>query len=145
MKKKERDYLVKFSMFLRAGVVDSGPPLSTILGNFGVNTIGFCKELNEFTKKLPTYFLLEVIVIINNDRTYTFSINEPSVGFLLKLVSIKAPILKKGPGGIKTVFIKVIKLKDIYLITFFKYGNLHLKNLKSVYGTLLSSHYYVVY
>ena len=51
---------IKFSMFLRAKNVDSGPPLSTILGNYGVNTIAFCKEFNEFTKELPNYFLLEI-------------------------------------------------------------------------------------
>jgi len=144
MKKKERNNLVKFSMFLRAGTVDSGPPLSTILGNFGVNTTAFCKELNEFTKELPNYFLLEVVITINNDRTYSFSINEPSVGFLLKLVALKTEIYKKGPGGIKTVYIKVIRLKDIYLISSFKFGNLKLQSIKSVYGTLLSSHYYVI-
>ena len=144
MKKKERDNLAKFSMFLRAGAVDSGPPLSTILGNFGVNTMSFCKELNEFTKEIPNYFLLEVIITINNDRTYFFSINEPSVGFLLKLVSLKTEIYKKGPGGIKTVYIKVIRIKDIYLISNFKFGNLDLKSIRSVVGTLLSSHYFVI-
>lgn len=50
MKKKEKDYLVKFSMFLRVGVVDFGFFLSIILGNFGVNIIGFCREFNEFSK-----------------------------------------------------------------------------------------------
>jgi ribosomal protein L11 len=144
MKKKELNYLLKFSMFLRAGTVDSGPPLSTILGNLGVNTMSFCKELNEFTKELPNYFLLEVVITINNDRTLSFIINEPSVGFLLKLVSLKTEIYRKGPGGIKTIYIKVIRLKDFYLISKFKYGNLHLQNIRCVYGTLMSSHYYII-
>ena len=39
----------KFSIYLRMGSVESGPPLSTILGNFGINTIKFVKDLNEFT------------------------------------------------------------------------------------------------
>lgn len=43
----------KISLFLRAQSVDSGPPLGTILGNLGVNTVKFCKDFNEFTKDIP--------------------------------------------------------------------------------------------
>lgn len=146
MKKKEKYNLdiIKFSMFLRAGKVESGPPLSTILGNFGVNTVNFCKEFNEFTKILPNYFLVEVIIIINNDKTYKFFIKEPSVSFLLKLVSFKYEILDKGSGGYKIKNIKVIRLKDIYLISFFKFNNFKFTNLKIICGIVVSSRYFIV-
>src|ERR1700742_4860895 len=119
----EKDRIIKFSMFLRSKNVDSGPPLSTILGNYGVNTIAFCKEFNEFTKELPNYFLLEVIIVINSDRTFNFSIKEPTIAFLLKLVVKKIEIFKKGSGGLKVDYIKIINLKDIYLISKFKYNS----------------------
>lgn len=131
-------------MFLRAKNVDSGPPLSTILGNYGVNTIAFCKEFNEFTKELPNYFLLEVVIIINNDRTYSFSIKEPTTAFLLKLVMKKIEIFKKGSGGLKADYIKVINLKDIYLISNFKYNSYDKFCLKNICSILASSHYFIV-
>ena len=135
---------IKFSMFLRAKNVDSGPPLSTILGNYGVNTIAFCKEFNEFTKELPNYFLLEVVIIINSDRTYSFSIKEPTAAFLLKLVVKKIEIFKKGSGGLKVDYIKVISLKDIYLISNFKYNSFDNICLKNICSILASSHYFIV-
>jgi len=127
-------------MFLRAKNVDSGPPLSTILGNYGVNTVAFCKEFNEFTKELSNFFLLEVIIIINNDRTYSFSIKEPTIAFLLKLVMKKVEIFKKGSGGLKKDYIKVIYLKDIYLISNFKYNSYNSICLKNICSILASSH-----
>jgi large subunit ribosomal protein L11 len=135
---------IKFSMFLRAKNVDSGPPLSTILGNYGVNTISFCKEFNEFTKELPNYFLLEVVIVINSDRSYNFSIKEPTAAFLLKLVVKKIEIFKKGSGGLKIDYIKVINLKDIYLISNFKYNSYNIICLKSICSILASSHYFII-
>ena len=140
----EKDRIIKFSMFLRAKNVDSGPPLSTILGNYGVNTVAFCKEFNEFTKELPNYFLLEVVIIINSDRTYSFSIKEPTAAFLLKLVVKKIEIFKKGSGGLKVDYIKVISLKDIYLISNFKYNSFDNICLKNICSILASSHYFIV-
>ena len=142
--KEKTSNSIKFSMFLRSKTVDSGPPLSTILGNYGVNTVAFCKEFNEFTKELPNYFLLEVVIVINSDRTYTFSIKEPTIAFLLKLVMKKVEILKKGSGGLKTDFIKIINLKDIYLISNFKYNSYNVYCLKNICSILASSHYFVI-
>lgn len=140
----EKNRVIKFSMFLRAKNVDSGPPLSTILGNYGVNTVAFCKEFNEFTKEISNFFLLEVIIIINSDRTYSFSIKEPTIAFLLKLVMKKVEIFKKGSGGLKIDYIKVIYLKDIYLISNFKYNSFDISCLKNVCSILASSHYFII-
>lgn len=144
MRTREKQNRIEFSMFLRAKNVDSGPPLSTILGNFGVNTIAFCKEFNEFTKELPNYFLIEVIIIINGDRTYNFNLKEPTAAFLLKLVVKKTEILKKGSGGLKIDYIKVIKLYDIYLICLFKFNSFENSCLKNICSILASSHYFII-
>jgi len=144
MRRYSEKNIIKFSMFLRAKNVDSGPPLSTILGNYGVNTVAFCKEFNEFTKELPNYFLLEVIIIINSDRTFNFSVKEPTVAFLLKLVMKKREIFKMGSGGLKVDYIKVIYLKDIYLISKFKYNSYDFIYLKNICSILASSHYFVI-
>lgn len=139
-----KENIIKFSMFLRAGAVESGPPLSTILGNYGVNTANFCREVNELTKDLPNFLLLEVIITINSDRTFFFLINEPSVSFLLKIVSTKHGILVKGQGGFKTNYIKIVKLHDIYLISKFRYGLYNKRTLKTICGTLSSLNYYII-
>ena len=144
MKSRERKTDVKFSMFLRTKTIDSGPPLSTILGNFGVNTIAFCKEFNEFTKELPNYFLLEVNIIINSDKTYNFNLNEPTIAFLLKLVGKKIEIFKKGSGGLKIDYIRTINMNDIYLICLFKYNSFEKSCLKNICSILASSHFFII-
>jgi len=144
MRRYREKNVIKFSMFLRAKNVDSGPPLSTILGNHGVNTVAFCKEFNEFTKELPNYFLLEVVITINSDRTYNFLIKEPTVAFLLKLVMKKIEMFKKGSGGFKVDYIKIIYLKDIYLISKYKYNSYDDIYLKNICSILASSHYFII-
>jgi len=143
MRKKDKSNLVEFSMFLRAGNVDSGPPLSTILGNYGVNTSAFCKDFNEQTKVLPNYFLIETFIVVNSDRTYSFFIKEPSVAFLLKLVSGKSEIYVKGQGGLRKQYLKTVRIKDVYLVSLLKFGSLNSLSLKTVCAILTSSHYYL--
>jgi large subunit ribosomal protein L11 len=143
MVKKKKKLVIQFSMFLRANSVESNPPLSTILGNYGVNTVAFCKEINEYTKDLPNYFLLEVIVLIKEDRSFSFSIKKPTVAFLLKLCAHDFTVYKQGQGGLKEFIVKTINLKDLYLISIYIYGCCNDFTLKSIYGVLRSSRYLI--
>lgn len=131
-------------MFLCVKNVDLGLFLSIILGNFGVNIIVFCKEFNEFIKELLNYFLIEVIIIINGDRIYNFNLKEFIVVFLLKLVVKKIEILKKGLGGLKIDYIKVIKLYDIYLICLFKFNFFENFCLKNICSILVLLYYFII-
>lgn len=140
----ELNILKEFSLNLRMGNIEAGPPLSTILGNIGVPTVKFCKELNEFTKDLPNFFLLEIKIIIYLDKTYAFFINEPSTALLLRLLIKKAEIKIKISGGLKLKIINTIKIKDIYLISYFKFGNCYDSSLKSIVGTATSLNLYIV-
>lgn len=140
----EKMILKSFSIGLRMGKIEAGPPLSTILGNIGINTVKFCKELNDFTKDLPYFFLLEVKIYIFIDKTYQFNIIEPSIALLLRLVSIKKEIKVKISGGYKSKLVNAVKLEDIYLISFFKFNNCFENSLKSIYGTLFSLNLYVI-
>jgi len=74
------------TLYIRAGKAQNGPPLGTILGNIGVATVKFVKEFNEFTNTLPDYFLLGVRIVVSENKSYTFSISMPSVGFILSLL-----------------------------------------------------------
>lgn len=133
-----------FSISLRSGKVESGPPLSTILGNFGINTVKFVKDFNEFTKDLPDYFLLVVVINIYNDKSYKFLLNEPSVSLLLRLMAFDKDFLVKGSGGYRPFKYKVIKLYDIVLISFFKFGCCNDRTLRLILGTIQSMNLNVV-
>lgn len=133
----------KFSIYLRMGSVESGPPLSTILGNFGINTVKFVKDLNEFTGELPTYLLLVVNVVINSDKTYSFELNEPSVTQFLRILSKKKQVYIKAQGGLKTVDIKVISIKDLYFICYTKFGNFNDSSFRMLYGSICSLDMYI--
>jgi len=133
----------KFSIYLRMGCVESGPPLSTILGNFGINTVKFVKDLNEFTSELPTYFLLVVNVVINSDKSYKFELSEPSVTQFLRILSRKKQINILAQGGLKTVDIKVININDLYFICYNKFGNYDDSSLRMLYGSICSLDMYI--
>jgi ribosomal protein L11 len=133
----------KFSIYLRMGSVESGPPLSTILGNFGINTVKFVKDLNEFTGELPTYLLLVVNVVINSDKTYKFELNEPSVTQFLRILSKKKQVFIKAQGGLKSIDIKVISIKDLYFICYTKFGNFDDSSFRMLYGSICSLDMYI--
>ena len=132
-----------FSLNLRMGQVEAGPPLSTILGNLGINTVKFCKELNELTNLLPNFLVLEVKIFINLDKSYSFIIFEPTVALILKLISVKKEVFIKASGGFKTSYQVGVNLEDLYLVCFFKFGKCNDRLLKSVYGTLASLNFNV--
>jgi len=132
----EKEIIKTFSIFLRSGKVEAGPPLSTILGNFGINTVKFVKDYNEFTKELPDYFLLVVIINVYNDKSYNFLVKEPSVSLLLRLLSFDKDFLVKGSGGYRPFKYRVISLNDIYLISFFKFGYCNDIILRNIFGTI---------
>lgn len=134
----EKEILKIFSISLRSSKVEAGPPLSTILGNFGINTVKFVKDFNEFTKELPDYFLLVVFIYIYSDKSYKFILNIPSISLLLRLVSFDKDFLVKGSGGYRPLKYKVIYFKDIYFISIFKFGYFNDKTLRLILGTIQS-------
>jgi len=138
------DILKNFSIFLRSNKVESGPPLSTILGNFGINTVKFVKDFNEYSKDLPDYFLLIIHVTVYNDKTYSFNFGSPSVSLLLRLMSFEQDFLVKGSGGYRPQKYKVIKIDDIIYISFFKYGYFNDSTLSLILGTINSMDLYVI-
>jgi ribosomal protein L11 len=144
MKKSENLVLKKFSMFLRAASIEVGPPLSTILGNYGANTTNFCKEFNEVTKELPNYFLIEAHITINVDKSVVFSVKEPSITLLLKLITIDTETYYKGQGGFKINVVKGLNLRDIYLISRFKFGFYNKNTLKIICGIIKSLDFYII-
>jgi len=79
-------------IFLRAAVADSGAPLGTILGNFGINTVKFVKEFNDFTAGLPSYFILCTRIFIYENRTSSFLILGSSTGFFFDVLKLSKSV-----------------------------------------------------
>ena len=47
-------------VYIMSHSAEASPPLGTILGNIGVNTVKFCTEFNKLTINIPSYLLLKV-------------------------------------------------------------------------------------
>jgi large subunit ribosomal protein L11 len=128
---------IKLIIYIRSNSAKSGPPLGTTLGNIGVNTMKFCKEFNDYTKDLPNYFLLKVTIIITENKSFTFSVDLPSVGFIISM--LKKEEIFKDKNGI-TQQISYITIDDFIKIAKFKFPHYDLKkSLKIVKGSLLSA------
>ncbi len=128
---------IKLVLYIRANSAKSGPPLGTTLGNIGVNTAKFCKEFNEYTNELPNYFLLKVIILVTENKSFTFSVDLPSVGFIISMLK-KEESVKDINGIIKNT--SYILLEDFLKIAKFKFPNYNLKkSLKIIKGSLLSA------
>lgn len=109
------DLKFKIITYIRAKSAESGPPLGTTLGNIGVNAIKFCKDFNEFTSELPSYFLLKVEINVFENKSYIFSIFLPSIGYFISILK-KEEIIKDKNGFIyhiwyldSTEFFKLVK------------------------------------
>lgn len=128
---------IKLVIYIRANSAKSGPPLGTTLGNIGVNTMKFCKEFNEYTKDLPNYFLLKVTILITENKSFTFSVELPSVGFIISLLK-KEEIFKDKNGTTQHLY--YITLEEFLKIAKFKFPNYDFKkSLRIIKGSLLSA------
>lgn len=134
---------LKITIFIPAGLAAATPPLGPILGQYGVNTVQFCKDFNDATGGLTLFFsdsvldyfggfLLSVDIYINEDRTYKYTINKPSASFLLRLLT---SVQKGAPQTVAGV----ISLPELLFLAQFKFPNLELSSAcKILLGTARS-------
>jgi len=128
-------------IYVRAGLAESGPPLGTVLGNIGVQTVKFCKDFNDFTKDLPSYFLLKVKIVISENKNYTFAIKGPSLGSIISLLKKEERIKKKD--GTEDIFFFIF-FEDVIKLAKFKFPDLGLeRSINIIKGSLYSSKIYI--
>lgn len=107
--------------FLISKSAEPVPPLGTILGNLGVNTIKFCEEFNNFTKNLPSYFMLKIVIYILDNRSFKFKVIFSSTSFILNLLKFEKTIKVKFFDRLHDKIVTCILLKDIIQLALFKF------------------------
>lgn len=135
--------VIKIKLFVPAGGATTTPPFGPILGQYGVNTVQFCKDFNEFTEGLSLFFdesiedyfggfLLSVDITINEDKTYNYVLNKPSTSFLLRLLTgVKVGSPQRVVG--------TLSIKELVLLSQFKFPSYKLLSAcKMVAGTARS-------
>lgn len=122
--------VVRLKLFIPAGGLAATPPFGPILGQYGINTMQLCKDFNEVTEGLNLFFsdllvdgfsefLLSVDIFINEDKTFSYTINKPPVSFLLRLLTrVKTGAPQKVSG--------IITLRELILLAQFKFPKMDL-------------------
>ena len=89
MAKKITGYL---KLQVAAGSATPSPPIGPALGQRGLNIMEFCKAFNAQTQNMEKGMPIPVLFTIYADRSFTFKLRTPPVGYFLK----KAAGLDKG-------------------------------------------------
>lgn len=151
-KKKKKEELniwskVSFlSFYLKANAATVSPPLSSVLGNLGLNTSNFCKEFNKLTEDLPTFFLLKVYLRLDlNIRTWIIKLGEMPSTYIFRIVSYKKKIKLIGSGGFFFKDCFFIKLIDFFLVILFIHNKITLVEVLNKLSILKSMDIYIDY
>jgi ribosomal protein L11 len=133
----------KLTIYIRAQGAEATPPLGTVLGNLGVNSIKFCKEFNEFTQDLPSYITLGVSITVMENRSYSFELlSGPSIGQLVALLRYEARLLERN----QLVLRHCISLRSVVQLALYRFPQLPLQmSLPTVVATMNASSLTIIY
>ena len=133
----------RLTLYIRAQSAEATPPLGTVLGNLGVNSIKFCKEFNEFTQDLPSYITLGVSITVMENRSYSFEIvSGPSIGQLVGLLRYEARLLERN----QLVLRNCISLRSVVQLALYRFPQLPLRmSLPTVVATMNASSLTIIY
>lgn len=126
-------------VYIQSQSAEAAPPLGTILGNIGVNTIKFCDEFNKFTVKLPSYLIVKVKIIINDNKSFSFSIVSLNINYILNLLKFKNIIKVRVHDRIHDKEIMCIKLKNILILSLFKFPGKNIEESFNIFYGITKS------
>jgi ribosomal protein L11 len=133
----------KITMTIRCQLAESGPPIGTILGNLGVNSIKFCQQFNEVTSDLPNYLVVLTVIEILENNSFKFYIKAPTIGYIISLLR-QARRLAVAEND--DLWRSCIQLSDVIKLALFKFPDYPIdRALKVVFGCFYSSKLRIIY
>ena len=108
-----------------AGAANPSPPIGPALGQRGLNIMEFCKGFNDKTKDLEKGMPCPVVISVFADRSFTFIIKTPPVGYLLQ----KAAKISKGAKTTGKEIVGKVTRKQVQEIAELKMKDLNAKDL----------------
>jgi hypothetical protein len=136
------------SFYLKAKSATISPPLSSVLGNIGVNTGNFAKEFNNLTDNLQTYMWLKVYVRINMSlqiKTWIISLGSITTSYIFRIISLKQKIKLKGSGGFYFKEYAYITLHNFFLVIIFMHGYINIAYIKNKLAIIQSMDMLIFY
>lgn len=79
----KNNLLLRIPVEIQARLASASPPLGPVLGQYGINIAGFCKDFNEKTKHLKEGIPLPCMIYMNPDKTYKLQIRCPVPEYFL--------------------------------------------------------------
>ncbi|XP_046445439.1 39S ribosomal protein L11, mitochondrial-like [Daphnia pulex] len=106
------DHGNRMETYIPSGKAVAGPPLGPQLGQKNINIAAFCKEFNERTKDYKEGIPLPCRVVVNPDRTFDLTINQPPATYFLK----QAAGIQRGAMKHAQEVAGKVSLKHVYEI-----------------------------
>lgn len=79
-----KNYLIQRTpVEIQSRLASASPPLGPLLGQYGLNIAGFCKEFNTRTEHMKEGIPLPCMIQINPDKTYKLQIRLPTAEYYL--------------------------------------------------------------
>ena len=108
-RKKEKKVANLVKLQIPAGQANPSPPVGPALGQAGLNIMEFCNAFNSQTANSEPGVLIQVVISVYSDKSYTFVTKSPPASTLLK----KAAGVNKGSGTPNTEKVGKVTKKQI--------------------------------
>lgn len=112
-------------MVVGAGKAAPTPPVGPALGAKGVKSMDFVKEFNARTAHINPGVPIPCTIIVQPDRSFTFTTKTPTTSYLLKQITG----IEKGTARTGHETLATISLKHVYEIAKIKRQDEHMQGL----------------